>query len=449
MFKKNIYSYKIKKVRFLNLIFVLIFSINNLHASYIQYSGISYISQNKDIVNIFSNSLKLESSLRGLLYEHLDSNNSLNPYLKLGVSETFKDGSYSIIVALENESISSIYLNRIGSDDKCQRTFSLSTQTIIFNTQDQQIVSIKPNAARRLHFDDPKDGSCDYRNKKVELLRFAEMFYGLEIQKKDYESYLIKDDDEMIEMIKNKSKESNLYTSDKSVLTNVINEILSADLSILSNTNFFVGVDDVVLSEYVSDQMSGKKNTSKNYYFTDPLFGDFQHQLYKVWVGQEFSKWFSNTFNYPLIPYVKGKALGNDIPLKFADSDEILNLRLPSLDFGFVIKVKGFKKVKLDESKLREAYAWAAFSSIEFHNVGIKKLTEIDLKNVLTAEVNKGDGVDDWDNFNTSFNRIMKDYVSNMDVYDKKWLSKSSKMPAKDFKKHVNLIKKNIRLNND
>ena len=71
-------------------------------------------------------------------------------------------------------------------------------------------------------------------------------------------------------------------------------------------------------------------------------------------------------------------------------------------------------------------------------DVGIKKLTEIDLKNVLTAEVNKGDGVDDWDNFNTSFNRIMKDYVSNMGVYDKKWLSKSSKMPAKDFKKHVN-----------
>ena len=275
------------------------------------------------------------------------------------------------------------------------------------------------------------------------------MFYGVEIQKKDYELYLSKNEDEIIEMIKNESVDSDLYIGSKSVLTNVINEILSADLNALSNTNFFVGVDDVVLSEFVSDQMSGKKDTSENYYFTDPLFGDFQHQSYKVWVGQEFSKWFSDTFNYPLIPYVKGKALGNDIPLKFADSDEILNLRLPSLDFGFVIKVKGFKKVKLDESKLREAYAWAAFSSIEFHNVGIKKLTEIDLKNVLTAEVNKGDGVDDRDNFNTSFNRIMKDYVSNMGVYDKKWLSKSSKMPAKDFKKHVNLIKKNIRLNND
>ena len=436
-------------MKFFKVLLTLILSINFVHGSYIQYSGISYISQNKDIKSIFPNSIKLESGLRALVYEHLSDNKSLNPELQLEVSETFRDGSYSIIVALDNESISSIYLNRIGSDDKCQRTFSLSTQTIVFNTKEQQIVSIKPNAARRLHFDDPRDGSCDYRNKKLELLRFAEMFYGVEIQKKDYESYLSKNEDEIIEMIKNESVNSDLYIGSKSVLTNVINEILSADLNALSNTNFFVGVDDVVLSEFVSDQMSGKKDTSENYYFTDPLFGDFQHQSYKVWVGQEFSKWFSDTFNYPLIPYVKGKALGNDIPLKFADSDEILNLRLPSLDFGFVIKVKGFKKVKLDESKLREAYAWAAFSSIEFHNVGVKKLTEIDLKNVLTAEVNKGDGIDDWDNFNTSFNRIMKDYVSNINTYDKKWLSKSSKMPAKDFKKHVNLIKKNIRLDND
>ena len=436
-------------MKFLKVLLILILSINYVHGSYIQYSGISYISQNKDIKSIFPNSIKLESSLRGLVYEHLSNNKSLNSELQLGVSETFRDGSYSIIVALDNESISSIYLNRIGSDDKCQRTFSLSTQTIVFNTKEQQIVSIKPNAARRLHFDDPRDGNCDYRDKKLELLRFAEMFYGVEIQKKDYESYLSQNEDEIIEMIKNKSLDSSLYIGEKSVLTNVINEILSADLNALSNTNFFVGVDDVVLSKFVSDQMSGKKDTSENYYFTDPLFGDFQHQSYKVWVGQEFSKWFSDTFNYPLIPYVKGKALGNDIPLKFADSDEILNLRLPSLDFGFVIKVKGFKKVKLDESKLREAYAWAAFSSIEFHNVGVKKLTEIDLKNVLTAEVNKGDGIDDWDNFNTSFNRIMKDYVSNINTYDKKWLSKSSKMPAKDFKKHINLIKKNIRLDND
>jgi hypothetical protein len=142
----------------------------------------------------------------------------------------------------------------------------------------------------------------------------------------------------------------------------------------------------------------------------------------------------------------KGRALGENITLKFENANEAVNLRLPTLDFGFVINVKGFKKVKLDESKLREAFAWAAFSSIEFHNVGIKKLSEINLKNIQTSEVNKGYSVDDWQKFNIAQNRIMKDYVANLEKLDKKWLKKASKTSTKEFKKHSNLIKKNIRL---
>ena len=193
--------------------------------------------------------------------------------------------------------------------------------------------------------------------------------------------------------------------------------------------------------------MSGQKNLKENHDFSD-LFG-FKESLYKVWAGQQFSKWFSANFDYPLVPYVKGKALGRDIAIKFADTGELLNLRLPSLDFGFVIKVKGFKKVKLDESDLREAYAWAAFTDIEFHNVGIEKITSVSLKNVLTEEVNKKDDVDDWSNFNLSFNRILKDYSDNLNSFDKKWLSKASKMKSKDFKKHSAIIKDNIGIKND
>ena len=39
--------------------------------------------------------------------------------------------------------------------------------------------------------------------------------------------------------------------------------------------------------------------------------------------------WFSETFNFPLIPYIKGRALGKDITMKFADGSDALNLRLP------------------------------------------------------------------------------------------------------------------------
>ena len=412
----------------------------SLFSESLQYSGISYTTSNRDIQEVFSNTLQLEKSLRQTLYSHLSQNKSLNPNLNLDISESFKDGSYSIIIGLDHESVTTRNL-----EEYCSRIFRLGIQVIIFNTQDQQIVSITPVSKRDPYLDPLINGGCDSNNKKIELLRFAALFYGIELQQNEYKKYTSLTDDEMIELIKNNSIESNSYMKDGNILGVVINKVLDTKLEDIKNTNFFVGIEDVQIGDLAVEQMSGNKEYTKNFIFTD-FFGDFQKESYKVWTGQQFSKWFSDTFDYPLIPYVKGRALGRDITMKFENANEALNLKLPSLDFGFVINVKGFKKVKLDESKLREAFAWAAFSSIEFHNVGIKKLADINLKNVQTSEVNKGYSVDDWQKFNIAQNRIMKDYVTNLEKLDKKWLKKASKTSSKEFKKHSNLIKKNIRL---
>jgi hypothetical protein len=410
------------------------FSISNLSAEAIQYSGVSYTSSNKDIEDMFPYSLSIESSIRKTIFNELTSNNAKNPDLYLGVSESYKDGSYSTVIAIENENISSIKLN-----NNCLKTFSLGIQIITFNTKDQQIASIIPNAVRRIYYDKPINGSCNNINRKIDLLRFSEIYYGIDITKSDYESYTVLDDEEMIQKIAEQSMNSSSIYKQNQLLGSVINNVLEINLNKVKNTNFFVGIDDVVLDELAQSQLKGDKNFSNNYIFSD-FFGDFQTETYKIWAGQQFSKWFSDTFNYPLIPYVKGRALGKDISMKFADGSEALNLKLPSLDFGFVINIKGFKKVKLDESDLRAAYAWAAFSSIEFHNVGIQKITEINLKHVYTEEINKSDTVDDWSNFNLSQNILMRDYIINLDELDKKWLKKAAKIKSKDFKKHAKLI---------
>lgn len=412
----------------------------SLFSESLQYSGISYTTSNRDIEEVFSNTLQLEKSLRQTLYSHLSQNKSLNPNLNLDISESFKDGSYSIIIGLDHESVTTRNL-----EEYCSRIFRLGIQVIVFNTQDQQVVSITPVSKRDPYLDPLINGGCDSNNKKIELLRFAALFYGIELQQNEYKKYTSLTDDEMIELVKNNSIESNSYMKDGNILGVVINKVLDTKLEDIKNTNFFVGIEDVQIGDLAVEQMSGNKEYTKNFIFTD-FFGDFQKESYKVWTGQQFSKWFSDTFDYPLIPYVKGRALGRDITMKFENANEALNLKLPGLDFGFVINVKGFKKVKLDESKLREAFAWAAFSSIEFHNVGIKKLAEINLKNVQTSEVNKGYSVDDWQKFNIAQNRIMKDYVTNLEKLDKKWLKKASKTSSKEFKKHSNLVKKNIRL---
>ena len=418
------------------LFFTTLFLNFNLFGDYLQYSGLSYVSQEADIEKAFPNTLKIEDSLITFLSNDLRQNKSKNPELSLEVSKTFKDGSYQVIVALDSENIMNIE-SVVEDQISCVSTYSLSGQVVVFNAKELQIVSIKPYGINRRYLD--KGINCMKINKKTQLLRFAQTFFGLEIPKNQYENFLIMDDSQMIKQIKNLYTDSR-YIYEKAFIKRISNEILSTNLSSISNTNFFIGIDDVQLGKLALSQMSGEKEFIKNNYFLD-ADNKFKQQAYKVWIGQEFSKWFSESFNLPLIPYVKGKALGLKISDKYEDANELLNL-----DFGFVINIRGFKKVKLDESKLREAYAWAVFSKIEFHNVGIEKITEIDLKYIHTQEINKNQTFDDWDTFNFSQNKIMKDYVSNIDTFDKKWLKQTSKMSSKDFKKHVNYIKKNIRL---
>lgn len=428
--------------RFL-IIFLLTLAGNSLFADFVQYSGVSYISQNTSVEDIFPNSLKIENQLRQTIFNYLEDNVKGNSSLKLEVSDSFEKDPLSLILSLDNENISAILLN-----DKCLRTYSIGIQVITFSPKSQQIISIKPFAIRKIYLDPLIKDTCSITNPKEDLLRFSEIFFGLDINRSDYSDLTNLIDEELVAKVKEMSLKNSSFSNADSFLKPIFDNILDSDYSVLQNQTFFVGVDDITLSKFSKDQMGGLKDLEKNHVFLDKNTQDFDERQFKVWAGQQFSKWFSETFDYPLIPYVKGKSLGRDIAIKFADQDKILNLKLPKLDFGFTIKLKGFKKVKLDESNLREAYAWAAFSDIEFHNVGIEKITEIGLKNVLTEEVNKGDSVDDWSNFNLSFNRIMKDYISNLQIPDKKWISKSSKMTNKEFKKHSNLVKTNIKLEN-
>ena len=424
-------------------IFLLTIAGNNLFADFIQYSGVSYIAQNSSVEDAYPNSLKIEKHLRKIIFNHLSENIPQDSSLKLSVSESFEEDPLSLIISIDNENLSSIQLN-----NNCLRTYSIGLQVITYNLKSQQILSIKPFAIRKIYLDPLIKNSCKENNEKENLLRFSEIYFGLDISKSDYKEYISLDDDSLIMKVKSTSLKNNSYMTKSSFLLPVLEDVLSSNYFDSRRQSFFVGVEDIVLSSFSKDQMSGQKELKKNHLFLNSNDYNFDDRQFKVWVGQQFSKWFSETFDYPIIPFVKGKSLGRDIAIKFADQDKILNLKLPKLDFGFIIKLKGFKKVKLDESNLREAYAWAAFADIEFHNVGIQKITQIELKNVFTDEVNKGDSVDDWNNFNLSLNRILKDYVSNLNNADKKWILKSSKMSTKDFKKHSNLIKTNIKLDN-
>ena len=159
-------------------------SSGNLFAQKIQYSGLSYISQNADIKESYQNTLKLEANLRSLLIGHLKKNITNESILSLGVSDSFKDGTLSLIISMDTERVSSIFFN-----NKCLHNFRLGIQTIIFNPKDQQILSVKPYASQKIYSDSFRGIDCNIRDKKEDLIRFAELFYGLDIPKNTYQDY--------------------------------------------------------------------------------------------------------------------------------------------------------------------------------------------------------------------------------------------------------------------
>ena len=110
--------------RFL-IIFLLTLAGNSLFADFVQYSGVSYISQNTSVEDIFQNSLKIENQLRQTIFNYLEDNVKGNSSLKLEVSDSFEKDPLSLILSLDNENISAILLN-----DKCLRTYSIGIQVI-------------------------------------------------------------------------------------------------------------------------------------------------------------------------------------------------------------------------------------------------------------------------------------------------------------------------------
>ena len=89
------------------------------------------------------------------------------------------------------------------------------------------------------------------------------------------------------------------------------------------------------------------------------------------------------------------------------------------------------------------------FGTVVFENPGYQEYTSIDIKNILTEEVNKSDEIDDWKRFNLSLNKSMRDYIQNLKKLDKKWIKDNTNMKQKEFKKHTNLIKEKLKLKDE
>jgi hypothetical protein len=431
-----------KKLLVILMISPSILSAQTLYPT-LQWAGISFITRDIDVSEQFKHSSILNEDLRPFITKKLSSLNNLSFVLNVENAESYRDGTISFLLATDTERISAGKLN-VNNEIRCLSIYSISLQAFVYDQASQSILQIFPFSGEVNHLDPLIENDCKKRNHDLDTLRILMFYLSIDKSRVEQMELLKMPFEQRVSQLLNESNKKNSLQVPNNLFGEFMASIERLDPNAIRDTNFIVGISEISLSDLSVNQLSGFTEFSENKYFSD-IFG-FQEDAFKIWMSQQFTKWFNEAFNLPLIPFTKGKALGGDVPIKFSDSAKILNLKLPSLDFGFKINIRGFKKAKLDESRLRQAYAWGAFGNIVFENPGYQEYTSIDVKNILSEEVNKGDDIDDWKRFNFSLNKSMRDYIQNLKKLDKKWVKDNTNLKQKEFKKQSKLIIQKLKL---
>ena len=81
---------------------------------------------------------------------------------------------------------------------------------------------------------------------------------------------------------------------------------------------------------------------------------------YKKFVAQQFSSFLSANHGVSVLPYTAGHAIQGKMALRF-ENGTALNLSVPEADIPFIITVRGFKKVKMDENHTGASWAYGSF----------------------------------------------------------------------------------------
>lgn len=94
--------------------------------------------------------------------------------------------------------------------------------------------------------------------------------------------------------------------------------------------------------------------------FIEKNFPNQRNEAFKVFIAQQFSSFFAKNLKTSILPYTKGKAIGNKMAGSFANGD-VFELQIPDGDYPVTIAIRGFKKVKLDENATGQSWAYGSY----------------------------------------------------------------------------------------
>ena len=211
-------------------------------------------------------------------------------------------------------------------------------------------------------------------------------------------------------------------------LENILNKFVLKD-----KYRFRIGVTDVILEEKANNNIP--VNIRKNLSSVKNIF------------AQSLSSRLSLHQSISLVPYQEGMALGGSMKQRFANSDEIYDIQLPTPDlptpdFNIELTVRGFKKVLGKTSDVSEIYLYGAYTNIKILQPDLEKIYfNQKLKNANQIKMPKGlEGVDDWRKFHYSLATLFDKFSINITQPSQKYMKFQSKDP-RNLKNKIDGVK--------
>ncbi len=141
-------------------------------------------------------------------------------------------------------------------------------------------------------------------------------------------------------------------------------------------------------------------------------------QVGQYW-GQFFSAQLASKTTVPVLPYVRGYAIGNQMTGRFANG-KVFNLQFPEPDFVFDIKVN-----KLIKSKDNKGLLYGAQANLHLLEPSLNRtLIQDDFRyGVYKLDEGTSDNLDDWAAFEDAMENLMIEWVEQLRDPKRRWFS--------------------------
>jgi hypothetical protein len=142
----------------------------------------------------------------------------------------------------------------------------------------------------------------------------------------------------------------------------------------------------------------------------------------KAFVAQQFSKALSRNQRIPVLPYVKGQAIGSKMSQRFADG-RVYSLAIPKPDYAISLSLSKFKKVDYATSTAGSSFIYGSFLGVK---AGIPELGKVyfdaTLKYGATKVVSADQKtVEDWPAFEASLLILMEEFTKALTAPKSEW----------------------------